>query len=51
METESLSSSKILVVTGNRDESQELVDLLDEEGYEQVRGIADPGETLEVRSR
>ena len=51
METESLVSRKILVVSGDRDTSQELVDLLDTEGYESVRGIADPGETLAQRSR
>lgn len=51
VETESLASSKILVVTEDRDESQELVDLLDGEGYERVRGIADPRETLYQRSR
>lgn len=51
METESLASSRILVVTGDRDDSQELVDLLDDEGYEQVRGIADPRETLYQRTQ
>lgn len=46
MQTESLADSKILVVTADRSESRELVDLLDVEGYEHVRGISDPGEAL-----
>lgn len=47
MEKESLAGSKILVVTGDREESRELEKLLASEGYESARGLADPRETLE----